>query len=446
MSDYFKFHENEQKNPHYFLCEELLVPRTNNCDTQRLNLFANHINQLVHLTNPEYPKVFTNFENQIGEYSIAYKKAEEDFTVIKKIVKNKYNYDLIIRYNKSRVYDILHYSLGKNITESYGYRTDDCIPNVSEADVVKKGTMLYKAPNYDEDGNFGYGVNLKSVYSCWFGKTYEDGVVLSQSAAEKLKSFKAETTMFSLNTNDTLLNLYGDSTNYKAFPGIGEYVHNNILVASRRKDKRSILYDFQSKHLREIDPGDDEVIYTSGGLVYDINIYSNTPLATMKEFMNEASAGIVELYEDQLRYWRELRDELEKIIPCRDLKPGDFRYELEKDYVDDRGIVCIPIHRDENPNEYTDELAYYWKLSHEALNENIGWRYDRKRFANIKLEFKLLKENPLTAGAKITGRYGNKGIVSEIVPDDQMPTTETGERAEVLLNALGRNFAQVKIH
>lgn len=64
---YFDFHKNSdsKNNPHYFLCEELLVPHTNNTDTQRLNMLSNHINQMVHLKNPEFPKVFTNFEDQV---------------------------------------------------------------------------------------------------------------------------------------------------------------------------------------------------------------------------------------------------------------------------------------------------------------------------------------------------------------------------------------------
>ena len=113
---YDKFKE-PINNPHYFMSEECLVPRVNNSDSQRINMFANHINQFIHLTKPEFPKVFTNFENQVGEYSIAYKEAEEDFVIISKIVKNQYNYDTIIQYKSSKVYDILHYRKGINITE-----------------------------------------------------------------------------------------------------------------------------------------------------------------------------------------------------------------------------------------------------------------------------------------------------------------------------------------
>jgi hypothetical protein len=127
MSEHYKFHKNKDttKNPHYFMSEELLIPRANSTDTQRINMFANHINQFVHLANPEFPRVFTNFENQVGQYSIAYKKAEEDFDIISKIEKNMYNYDLIIQYKYSKKYDIIHFRRAVNITEDYGYELKD---------------------------------------------------------------------------------------------------------------------------------------------------------------------------------------------------------------------------------------------------------------------------------------------------------------------------------
>jgi len=49
--------------------------------------------------------------------------------------------------------------------------------------------------------------------------------------------------MFSVNTNDILLNLYGDENVYKSFPKVGDKVESRILVASRRKDRRTELYD-----------------------------------------------------------------------------------------------------------------------------------------------------------------------------------------------------------
>lgn len=433
-SSYYDFHVNEHAdvNKHYFLSEELLVPHTNSTDTQRLNLFSNHINQFVHLKYPEFPKVFTNFEDQVGEYSVAYKRAQEKFTILAKIVKNEYNYDLIVQY-KSGLYDILHYNCAHNITEDYGYSVIDCLADKDVGDTVDEGEFIYKSENYDEDGNFSYGTNLRALYIPWNNLTYEDGVVISKSAAEKLVSYKVEKTMFSINGNDILINLYGDENNYKSFPKVGDTTHNRILVASRRRDKRTALYDLQDTKMRTVDHSNDEIIYTEGGTVVDIDVFSNVRLEDLRKRTDIFNHEILEVVENNNRYWHELAKELEKIIPCKVLSESEIKQER-----DEFGHVAKhPIDRDSNPNKYTDELGYYWKLAHENIDEKIQWRYDGKSFDNFKIQFTILKENPLTEGCKLTGRYGNKGVVSQIVDDDKMPMTVDGVRAEICLNPLG---------
>jgi DNA-directed RNA polymerase beta subunit len=430
------------------MSEELLVPRANSTDTQRINMFANHINQFVHLVKPEFPRVFTNFENQVGQYSIAYKKAKGDFKIISKIVKNEFNYDLIVQYKASKIYDILHYRTAVNITEDYGYALEDCIPDKKEGDSVNKDEFVYKSPNYDNDGNFAYGVNLKAIFLPYKNMTYEDGIVISESAAEKLKSFKVEQTMFSINSNDVLLNLYGDSGYYKSFPRIGEVIDSRILVALRRLDYGKILYDFQSEKMRDIDSKDDTVIYTGGGKIVDIEVYSNIPLHKLKERSNEFRKEIIEVYEKQYNYYTTLAKELEKIIPLKDKKnsfiettdkKGGKKKISEYDHeMHEYGyIIDSPVAKDDNSNKYTDELAYYWKLSHEHINSRIQWRHEGKTFDSFKMRFTILKENPITMGAKLTGRYGNKGTVSLIIPDAEMPETESGTKADIILNPLG---------
>lgn len=48
-----------------------------------------------------------------------------------------------------------------------------------------------------------------------------------------------------------------------------------------------------------------------------------------------------------------------------------------------------------------------------------------------------MKENPITPGCKLTGRYGNKGVVTFIEKDEAMPINEYGERVDICLNPLG---------
>ena len=362
-------------------------------------MWANHINQFVHLKEPEYPRVFTNFENQVGEYSVAYKRAKETFEVIAKVVKNEYNYDLIVKY-KSGLYDIIHFNHAKNITEDYGYRVNDCIPDIEPGQFVQKGDFIYKSDNYDEDGNFAIGTNLKAVYLPYKNLTYEDGVVISESAARKLTSFKVEQTTFSVNGNDILLNLYGDDKSYKSFPKVGDYIDSKILVASRRRDKRTALYELQSSRMKDIDAVNDEIIYTGGGTIVDIDIYSNKSLKDLREKKDVFTQEVLIVAENNMRYWKEIAEELEKIVPCKVLTEKEFKEERSEF----GHVAKHPIDRDKNPNKVTDELLYYWKLSHEYIDDRIQWRSDGKSFDNFKMKFTILKENPVTPGVKLTGR------------------------------------------
>jgi len=445
VSTHYKFNKpKKNKNPHYFMSEELLVPRANNADTQRINMFANHVNQFVHLVKPEFPRVFTNFENQVGEYSIAYKQAKEDFKIIAKIVKNDYNYDLIIQYNNSKIYDIIHYRHAVNITEDYGYSVEDCISDKKPGDSVYEKDFIYKSSNYDDDKNFSYGVNLKSVFLPYKNLTYEDGIVISESAARKLDAYKVEQTMFSINSNDILLNIYGDQYYYKSFPKVGDVIDQKILAVIRRKDHGKVLYDFQLEKLMREDNKDDTIIYSNGGKIVDINIFSNRTIEDLEKNPNEFNAEIIGVYREEYNYYKQIAEELEKIIPVKDLTEEERKKELKE-----MGhVIAHPVNREENPNKYTDELAYYWKLSHEYIDGKVQWRHEGKSFDNFKIRFTILKESSLTIGAKLTGRYGNKGTISMIVADEQMPVTEDGKRAEIVLNPLGilnrLNLAQIQ--
>ena len=446
LGTYFKFDApTNPKNLHYFLAEELLIPHVNSSDAQRDQMFASHFTQDVHLVHNEYPKVNTNFENQVGEYSISYKKADDDFRILAKLQKNALNYDLIIQYTKSKVYDVIHFRKAEHITEEYGYGKIDCLKDKSTGDVVHQGDYIYKTSNYDEEGNFGYGVNLKAAFLCWKGLTYEDAVVISKSAAEKLKSYKVEESLVSINTNDILLNLYdnGEYGIYHSFPHVGEQTLPTILVASRREENSKLLYNFQYDKMSKIEPNDD-VTYTNGGVVADLDIYCNTPIDVLKQKNNEFIQEVVGVLEEQNKYYKNCAEELEKILPVATEKDSISVMSPEEKaaYYAERKEYGFNWTRPKPKQlldiEYTEEFGYFWKQVHEYLDNRIQWRNKGKTFQNFKMKFTILKENKLTVGAKISGRYGNKGIVSLIEHDENMPVSEDGTtRAEILLNSLG---------
>lgn len=431
-------------NSHYFLAEETLVPRLRNSDTQRINMFASHFTQTVQLVHPEYPHVFTNFEDQVGEYSIACKKASDVFTVIAKLSKNALNYDLIIQYNQSKVYDVIHYHRAEHITEDYGYAKEDCLAGMKEGDVVPKGAYLYRDSSHDADGNFCYGVNLKACYIPWKGKTYEDAVVVSESAAKKLTSYKVEQINVSVNGNAVMLNLYGKNGEpYKAFPNVGDATDGNVLAAIRQVNSKSMLYDFKFNRVNDIVTTDD-ITYTEGGIVADIDYYCNIPMAVLEKRTDAASSQLIAGIKAQAAYYEACREAVDKILPVATMSDlqatmnENDKTVFQKEKKEFGFNWTRPCPKSLCKNKYTEEFGYFWKQVHEYLDGRIKWKTKGGlAFNNIRMKFLILKENPLSIGAKLTGRYGNKGVVSDIIPDAECPVSKEGVRAEILLNPLG---------
>jgi len=175
MVDIAQVKENAKKfdGTHAFLAEELLVPNDNKNDQVRMNMFTNHLPQSLVLNEPDFPNVFTNFEDQVGDHSTALKVADKDYKIIKKIKKNDMINVFIIK-DKDNNIEILHSNPAERITEDYGFLYHNEINKHEENDIIKKGETIYRSTSYDEDRNFCYGKNLKACFLAYNNITYED--------------------------------------------------------------------------------------------------------------------------------------------------------------------------------------------------------------------------------------------------------------------------------
>lgn len=238
--------------------------------------------------------------------------------------------------------------------------------------------------------------------------------VISKSAAEKLKSYKCEESVISINGNDVLLNLY-DNTElypYHSFPHVGEETKGNVLVASRREEGQTLLYNFQYDKMKQLMPSDD-ITYTNGGQVVDIDVYCNTPIEQIKKRNNGFTQELVNLLEEQNLYYREAANVLETIVPIA--KHSEllevFTPEEQVAFVEEKKEFGFNWVRPKPKKlleaegiKYTDEFGYFWKQVHEYLDDRIQWRSKGKSFQYFKIKFTILKENPVSIGSKITGR------------------------------------------
>ena len=390
-------------------------------NSMRTTMFTSHLKQFVNLINPEYPRIFTGMENLVGLYSDGYKvlgvhgdpnlkvdfrknddgeqepyikksdnKKLDDYEVIKKIVKfddiikKPKIYSLIVRNKRTGEYDIITRSPVEDLTENFGYLfNNDVIDTYDEGDEIKAGTILYKSSSYDENMCYCYGINAYTGYTL-DPYTSEDAAVVSESFAKRCVSIQSEFYTINMNDNDYLLNIFGDKKYYKAFPDIGEK-SEDILCALRRLEGSQILYDFKDSNLKRIMDQDKVYSLDYESEVLDITIYNNNEELEENPFTEQ----IMKYYKSQNKYYRKIYDACKKIV--------------------------------ESGEPFTQDLDYMYKRSSEMIDTEKKWKEGDSAFSNMVIKIHVLQKSGLRPGQKITGRCGNKSVISKIIPDNEMP-------------------------
>lgn len=398
--------KNMEINTNNFISEALFIPNANKCNSNRMVMLCSHIAQAPVLANKdggEFPLVNTRFENQIGKHSSGYKRADQDMTVIKFFHRNKNNYyTLVLR--EDGIYDIIERQETFWLTEKYGYKYNNYIDNYGEGEIIEKDSVLYANTSYDEEMNLCYGRNLAAAFFAYKDLTHEDAIIISESAAKKMSYYSVSKCVININTNDILLNLYGDDENYKPFPNIGEKIKSQTLLARRRIIYDKILTDLRD--LTTVKQGDD-VFYLKGEVI-DIKVYCNEDVDKLRDLPYYSQ--LIDYIDEDYVFYNEVVNEL---------------YDL----VEGKTDLC------------SNELIRFYNECKKRIDENNYYTYQSNKFDNIMVEFTVLEEKPVKKGIKMTGRYGNKGTISLILPDEEMPVIAEGplkgKRAEILLNPLG---------
>lgn len=388
---------------HSAMESELLVPNANKIDGPRLNMVCNHLNQALVLDDPEPPLVFTNFENQVGEVSSSILRYDNAQKLLRKIKKNESTYAVIFEDEVTGKIDFKEITSSKRLTEHYGYmnRVPD-FDSLEEGMVIRENEVICAASSYDDELNLGFGKNLKTIFYNHQDGTIEDAIVISESAAEKMKFTEITEYGVLINSNDVLLNLYGDTNDYRCLPNVYQETVNGIICARRRYEKRSSFARFTDATARKIIASD--AVFSGNGYVEDITVYSNVPSDSLNE---PWCAQIKEILDNQERYWLEI---IEALWPYKDtgkLTP-DASY----------------------------AIARYSESVQGPHSEKRPW-IAKNEFDFLYLVIKVCHQRPLEVGCKITNRYGSKGVISKILPDAEMPETEDGDHAEVCMSPLG---------
>lgn len=373
-------------------------------------MFSAHLEQFVNLVNPEIPKVYTGYENVVGEFSTSYLRADSDYDVFRRIVKypcpdapELETYVLVVYNRKTGYWDIIEKKHSENLTETYGYTyNSSVIDSLDEGNVIPQDTVLYNSNSFDEAMNYRYGVNAKCVYLIE-NFTLEDAYVVSESLAKKLVSHEVEEVKVNLNDNDIFINLYGDKNNYKSFPDIGEEVRNKIVAAKRRINYSQALFDLKDENITRINRSIDTPLSVAyKGRMVDIDIFANKEIEDIDDPYHHQ---IIKYMVMQEKYYQDIYDTLGELIA--------------------------------NGNDCTDGLLACYNYAKLFLDKSLPWQDAGSVYNNMIVRFTVVEESKITKGSKICGRYGDKGVISEVRPDHLMPKLDDGTYVDLICNSLG---------
>lgn len=340
-------------------------------NSMRTVMLTSHLRQFLTLLNPDFPGIFTGMENVVGKRSSGYKKAKKDFVVYKKIEKfpnfvdKPYIYKLFVYNEKQKKYDVITRKPTENLTEIFGFEyNNEFIDSLCEGEFVPKGSVLYKSTSYDEDMNYGYGVNAVVMLTL-DPYTSEDAAIASESLCKRLSSVETETVSIGVNDNHYLINLRGDENHYQPIPNLGEYV-DGILAAKTTLYNNQVLCDFKDSNLNRINFTTDTVYYSKGEVV-DIEIFCNKEELEMNSFNKQ----IIEYYDAQTEYYQQIND------TCREIM--------------------------DSGEKYSHEIEYLYKRSKDFLNTEYKWTNGDGVFSNLIINIEVKRVQEALVGQKTTG-------------------------------------------
>lgn len=387
--------------PEQVLGKELIQPFPTSSSGSRKIMYSVHSEQAMALCNPEVPFIQTGFENEYGRRSTSFQQAEQNKRVLDKVEKYGINpgheYYLIVYNEESNTLDLIHKCDYKYITESFGYQINNSyLDSLAPGSIIEKDTVISKSKGFDKYNNRMDGINVLLMYMAQ-NKTTEDAIEISESCAKKFRSPLVKKISFMINENDILLNLYGNDAIYKVIPDIGEKINDGILAAVRRENKEEALFSQVYSKLKDINMSDEKI--TSSGTVVGIEVRTNNPDLMETSIYN---TQLNMYYQDKRRFCEEMISKVNKL---------KIHYQCELSY-------------DLQKMVYTCQQVI----------DGVKYDMDSNVYSNLQMDVYVLEENELNIGDKLTNRYGGKGVISSIIPDELMPQTEDGQYVEMKYN------------
>ena len=443
-----------------------LIPFLEHDDANRALMGSNMQRQAVPVLRAEKPLVGTGLESVVARDSGVCIVANNS-GVVENVDASRIVVRVTDKKSKSAadVYNLIKYTRSNQNT---------CInqrPIVRVGDIVKAGDVLADGPSID-NGELALGQNIRIAFMPWNGYNFEDSILISEKVAREDRFTSIHIQEIVCVARDTKL---GSEEITADIPNVGEGSLNKLdecgivyvgaevapgdILVGKITPKGETQLSPEEKLLRAIfgekasDVKDTSQRSSSKGTVIGVEVFTRDGVekdvrtqAIEQDHLDETKkdsddeASVVE-QATKTRLCELLKGK--KAIKGNGIKKGETLTQEKLESIALNDIFSIRTDTD-NINDVIEDT----EKSYKEYAKDIKTRFEEKKAKIIRghdlapgvikiVKVYLAIKRRIQPGDKMAGRHGNKGVISEIMPVEDMPYDEYGNPVDVVLNPLG---------
>ncbi len=414
-----------------------LIPFLEHDDANRALMGSNMQRQSVPLMVPEVPFVGTGMEEKVARDSGVLVIAQDSGTVIKvdgrEIVVGKTVYPL------------------KNFQRS---NANTCVhqrPLVKPGEKVEAGQTIADGIG-TQNGRLALGRNVLVAFMPWRGYNFEDAILINERIVREDVFTSIHVERFECECRETRL---GNEEITRDIPNVGDEALKDltedgiIRVGAEVKAGDILVGKVTPKSEKELSPEERLLRAIFGEKAADVRDTSLT--------LSPGIEGVIVNVESFQRNERGRKSKQDKTKEAEAVNKIKEYYKQEIDFIqqekdaklskllgiDKKRVAKLTIDDIDEDSEAREVMGFYMDKIAELMEEEER-ELDRIRRGD-ELPAGVLKrvvvyvatKRKLSVGDKMAGRHGNKGIVSRILPEEDMPFMADGRSVDVVLNPLG---------
>ena len=439
-----------------------LIPFLENDDANRALMGSNMMRQAVPTLIPQKPLVGTGLERQVASDSGACVEARNTG-----VVDSVDGGRIVIKVSSGDNVSVDIYSLVK-YTRSNQNTCVNQRPLVKKGDHVKTGDIIADGPSIDL-GELAIGQNMRIAFMPWNGFNYEDSILVSERVVQEDRLTSIHIQELTCITRDTKLGIEEITSD---IPGVSESAlskldENGIVYVGAKVEAGDILVGKvtpkgesqlspEEKLLKAIfgekasDIKDTSLRVPSSvtGTVIDVQIFTRdgaekNPRAKSNESLMNSEFG--KDLDDEMRIvTNSLRNTFIQALKKENLVTAKGKITPESiDEMDLDTLLKIKV-KNKKVSDLQKNIADQFKKYQSENKEKMAIFKKKMDGGNdlapgvlSVMKVYLAVKRKIQAGDKLAGRHGNKGVISSIVPVEDMPYDEHGHPVDVVLNPLG---------